>query len=83
MLPVLLNFKVQEKKQTKKQTNQKNTEMKSSITKKAPVASHSRTPVPFLCVSLVFTARPLLGNSRSPRTLPQCVTGSAEIRHFF
>ena len=48
-----------------------------------PVASHSRTPVPFLCVSLVFTARPLLGNSRSPRTLPQCVTGSAEIRHFF
>lgn len=34
MLSVLLNFKVQEKKQTKKQTNQKNTEMKSSITKK-------------------------------------------------
>lgn len=32
MLPVLLNFKVQEKKQ--KKTNQKNTEMKSSITKK-------------------------------------------------
>ena len=38
MFPVLLNFKVQEKKQTNKQKKKpnkpKNTEMKSSITKK-------------------------------------------------
>ena len=26
--------------------------------------------------------RPLPGNSGSPRTLPQCATGSAEIRYF-